>query len=171
MMAVLFKDLQEKQFISTCSTSLEGKPRDTKHHGKIKRPKVAEQYLQMAAGIDIHNHVRTGSFGLEDVWSTKDYNQRQFAGVLGFAFSNTFLAATYFTQGSQNKSISKTRHINFKIKLANQFISFKLAKERPARSIPNCVVDLRSGHKVVSLGLKKQGWCYYCRYSRTDKYL
>ena len=39
MMAVLFKDLQEKQFISTCSTSLEGNPRKTKHHGLIKRPK------------------------------------------------------------------------------------------------------------------------------------
>ena len=62
MMAVFFKDLQVKQFISTYSTSLEGKPRETKHHGKIKCPKVAEQYLQMATGIDIHNHVRTGSF-------------------------------------------------------------------------------------------------------------
>lgn len=28
---------------------------------------------EMAAGIDIHNHVRTGSSGLEDVWSTLNY--------------------------------------------------------------------------------------------------
>ena len=65
MMPVLFKDLQEKQFISICSTSLEGKPHETKHHGKIKPPKVAEQYLQMAAVVDINNHVRIGSPGLE----------------------------------------------------------------------------------------------------------
>ena len=69
MICVLFKDDQEKKFILTCCDSLEGKP--CKHHGKIKDPKVVEQYLQIPAGIDIHNHVRTGSSGLEDVWSTK----------------------------------------------------------------------------------------------------
>ena len=69
MICVLFKDDQEKQFILTCSASLEGKP--CKYHGKIKDPKVAEQYLQIPAAIDIHNHVRTGSSGLEDVWFTK----------------------------------------------------------------------------------------------------
>ena len=63
MLACLFKDLKEKQFISNCSTSLEGEPRVTKHHGEIARPQVAEVYLKMAAGIDIHNHVRTGSSG------------------------------------------------------------------------------------------------------------
>ena len=135
MMAVLFKDLQEKQFTLTCSTSLEEKPRETKHHGKIKHPKVAEHYLKMAAGIDIHNHVRTGSSGLEDVWSTKDYIHQQFAGILGFSFSNTFLAATYFTLNSQNKSIGEVCHVNFKIKLANQQVSFKLANENPAQSL------------------------------------
>ena len=164
-MAVLFKDLQEKQFISTCSTSLEGKPCETKHHGKIKHPKVAEQYLQMATGIDIHTHLRTGSSGLEDVWSTKDYINQQFAGILGFSFSNT-LAATYFTLNSQNKSICEAHHVNFKRKLANQLVSFK-----PAQSISASKVDKCLGHKLISLGLKKQDWCYYCRHSWQDSYI
>ena len=92
MMAVLFKDLKEKQFISSCSTDLEGEPRITRHHGNISRPKVAETYLKLAAGIDIHNHVRTGSVGLEDVWRTKEYVHRQFAGITGFIFTNAYLA-------------------------------------------------------------------------------
>lgn len=171
MMAVLFKDLQEKQFISTCSTSLEGKPRETKHHGKIKRPKVAEQYLQMAAGIDIHNHIRTGSLGLEDVWSTKDYIHRQFAGMLGFAFSNTFLAATHFALNPRKKAIAAESHVNFKMKLANQLVIFKQANQRPARSVSARNIDTRFGHKLVSLGNRKQGWCYYCRHSQADDYI
>ena len=39
-MAVLFKDLKEKQFIPSCSTDLNGEPRVTKHHGNIARPRV-----------------------------------------------------------------------------------------------------------------------------------
>lgn len=74
MMAVLFRDLQEKQFISHCSkdtTSLEGKGRHTEHHEKIKHPQLAEQCLQMAAGIDIHNYARACSSGLCDVCPQK----------------------------------------------------------------------------------------------------
>ena len=64
-------DLQAKEFISTCSTSLEGPPRVTKHHGLVKRPEVAHDYLSYASGIDIFNRFRTGGTGLEDVWHTK----------------------------------------------------------------------------------------------------
>ena len=157
MMAVLFKDLKEKQFVSTCSTSLEGKPRKTKHHGLIKRPKVAEQYLQMAAGIDIHNHVRTGSLGLEDVWSTHNYIHRQFAGILGFAFTNAFLAATYF-QRVQNEKVSlKYNHVNFKIKLANQMVQYKEIQSRPSRGMPELVNTVcRQGHVMISLGKRSK---------------
>ena len=27
------------------------------------------------------------------------------------------------------------------------------------------------GHKLIPLGLKKQGWCYYCRHSGQDNYI
>ena len=120
---------------------------------------MAQQYLRIATGIDIPNHVSFS--GLEDVWSIKDYIHQQFAGIAGFSFSNTFLEATYFTQNSQNDSIGKAHHVNFKIKLANQLVSFKLANER---SLSASKVDMRSGHKLISLGLKNQGCCYYCRH-------
>ena len=126
MMAVHVKDLQEKQFTTTCSTSHEGQLHDTKH-GKIKCPKVVEKYLQMAAVIDVHNHVRTGSSWLEDDWPTKV----TFTVSLQ-KFLVLHLAATYFTEDSDKKSIIETCHVNFKIKLANQlfFISNLLMKNQ-----------------------------------------
>ena len=67
LQACRFKDLKVKDFVSTCSTALPGNPRKTKHHGNVPRPKVAEEYLQYSAAIDIHNHYRCGSAALEDV--------------------------------------------------------------------------------------------------------
>ena len=61
--AISFQDIKKKQFISTCSTILPGNPRKTKHVGEVSCPKVA--------AINIHNHVRTGSVGLEDAILTK----------------------------------------------------------------------------------------------------
>ena len=85
-------DLQEKLFISSCSTDLHGPPWVTKHHGEVRRPQVAYDYLSNSASIDIHKHFRTGSVGLEDAWQTKSVHMRQFAGVLGFLFTNGYLA-------------------------------------------------------------------------------
>ena len=70
LMATSFMDIKKTQFISTCLTAIPGKPRITKH-GEVSRPQVAEKYLIHAAAIDIHNHVRTGSLGCEDVVSTQ----------------------------------------------------------------------------------------------------
>ena len=70
LQACKFVDLKPKQFISTCSTTIPGIPRQTKYHGAVKRPQVAEFYLKYSASIDIHNHVRTGSLGMEDVFMT-----------------------------------------------------------------------------------------------------
>ena len=87
LMAVKFVDLQPKQFISTCSVATCGPPRITKHHGVIPRLQVAFEYLRFAAGIDLHNHLRTGSAGFEDVWLTKSPQHRQFARIIGFLFT------------------------------------------------------------------------------------
>ena len=53
LQACRFKDLKVKDFISTHSTALPENPRKTKHHGNVPRAKVAEEYLQYAAAIDI----------------------------------------------------------------------------------------------------------------------
>ena len=64
----------------------------TKHCGAVNRPQVAYDYLNGCATIYIHNHVRTGSVGLEDIWKTQSAHARQFAGVLGFVFTPAYLA-------------------------------------------------------------------------------
>ena len=56
LQACRFRDLKIKDFISTCSTSIPGQPRKTKHHGLLPCPQVAVEYLKNAASIDIHNH-------------------------------------------------------------------------------------------------------------------
>ena len=58
LLACPFRDLKIKDFISTCSVSIPGKPRPTKHHGLVNQPQVAEHYLQATAAINIHNHNR-----------------------------------------------------------------------------------------------------------------
>ena len=88
LQAVSFQDIKKKQFISTCSTILHGNSRKTKHLGEVSCPKVAEFYLNHVPAIDIHNHVRTGSMGLEDAIFTKSPHIRQFTGIFGFLSTN-----------------------------------------------------------------------------------
>ena len=57
LLAIKFTDLQEKQFISTCSISLSGLPQETKHCGLILRYLKAYNYLHYPAKTVIHNHV------------------------------------------------------------------------------------------------------------------
>ena len=104
----------------TCSTAPPGKPCKTKDHGFVQRAQVAEAYLKSAASIDIHNHVGTGSLGLEDVWQTKDPHKHQFAGITGFIFTNSYLAYQFFT-----KNMTMEHH-QFKKNLANAMVLFKV---------------------------------------------
>ena len=118
LMTTCFLDLQEKLFISSCSTSLDGPPRATKYHGDVPRQMVAYEYLSSSASIDIHNHLCTGSTGLEDAWQTKNANMRQVAGVIGLLFTNAYLAYRHFQK-------SQIKHSDFKVKLANALSKFK----------------------------------------------
>ncbi len=126
VMAVRFIDLKEKMFISDVSTSLSGPPRVTKHHGDVARPMVAYEYLDVSAGIDIFNHLQTGSRGLEDVWKTKNPVHRQASGVFGFLTTNAFRTKQFFQKTS-------LRHYEFKIKLANAMVSFSQTQRRMRR--------------------------------------
>lgn len=90
LQAVKFLDLQKKPFIATSSTDIPGPPHQIKHYGKISRLMIACQYLESAAGIDIYNHVQTGSLGSVDVWQTKNPIHSQFTGILGFVYKFLF---------------------------------------------------------------------------------
>ena len=74
-------------------SQIPGLPRKTKHHGEVARPEVAEEYLKYAAAIDIHSHYYCNeSAGLEEFWLMR----RQLGGILGFCFTNAYLAIKYF---------------------------------------------------------------------------
>ena len=174
VMATRFLDLKEKMFISSCSTDLDGPPRKTKYHGLIPRPQVAYDYLKSSASIDIHNHFRTGSTGLEDSWLTKSAHLRQLAGVLGFLFTNSFLAYRHFRKSTMKHSI-------FKMKLANTLMEYKEPQQRSIR-LPLVIPadDSQSQTKVHALVLlekpkkdkdgedrdfkRYQKYCFYCQH-------
>ena len=171
LLAVKFMDLKEKQFVSTCSSSATGPPRVTKHCGLIQRPQVAFDYLRYAAGIDIHNHVRTGSLGLEDVWMTKSPLQRQLAGIVGFIFTNSYLAMKYF---GNNKDM---KHVDFKKALANQMIVYDEVERREKRRSKNADKILTNADKIQNMsgqhtlkkypGKREQKPCFYCQHGRS----
>ena len=169
VMAVTFQDLKRKQFISTCETVVPGKPRVTKHHGNVPRPKVAETYLKHADSIDKHNSVRTGSMGLEDVLHTHSPHLRQFFGILGFLFTNAFLAYRFF-----KPDMKELKHVDFKMVLAERLVKFQecasLRSRLPAShtqpaGAANVVEMVHHSHQLEKLPFQKP--CYYCRHGYT----
>ena len=164
IMATSYMDLKKKQFVSTCSTTLHGKPRVTKH-GIVQRPKVAETYLQNAAAIDIHNHVRTGSLGCEDVLLTKSPQMRQFSGIIGFLFTNAYLAFKKFKHGEE-----KTKHVNFKVYLSTALCRYKenvSVQVRSSLRMENQEALVASEHKIEKLKYPKR--CFFCYHGYQDQ--
>ena len=98
----------------------------TKHHRQAPRLQVAFDYLSASVSINIHNHFRTVSTAMKDVWQTKNDHLRQLAGVLGFCFMNGYLAYCHFRKSSMKYGV-------FKIKLANGLMEIKEESHRPQR--------------------------------------
>ena len=51
------------------------------------------------------------------VWRTVSPHTRQFVGVLGFVFTNSYLAMKYF-----QKKDADLKHVDFKMELTNQLV-------------------------------------------------
>ena len=151
LLATKYMDLQAKQFISTCSTSLDG---------LVKRPEVAHDYLSYAAGIDIFNHFCTDGTGIEDVWHTKSPHIRQFAGVLSFVFTNAYPVMRYF-------KCPTMKHLDFKMQLAKAMMEFTEEQFYVTRSSSNCSIHAPKALTEVSKNNKvKQRNCFYCQHMR-----
>ena len=150
--------MKKKEFVSTYSTSLPGNPRKTKHHRLVPCPKVAESYLSSSALIDIHNHVGTGSLGLEDIWRTLEPQKRPFAGIFGFIFTNAYLAHKFFRKETELK------HTDFKVSLSNALINYTHAVKEVIlhSSFLDESAMISSSHQLVKLPYGKP--CYSCRH-------
>ena len=115
--------------------------------------------------------------GLEDAWQTKSAHMRQAAGVLGFLFTNGYLAYLKFQK-------SNMKHCDFKIKLANSLMEFKENEPRPSRSslkisngsAPTTAHVLKFLEKPTEdkTGFEKkysryQRECFYCQHNPNKK--
>ena len=146
--------------MSTCSTTLPGNPRKTRRGDIIPCPKVAESYLKYAASIDVHNHTRTGSLGLEDAVQTKSPHIRQVCGITGFIFTNAYLAYRFFKPDQSN-----LKHIEFKAHLGTAMVKFRGNSAQILRSSISAARDqeaLNESHVIISLAYSKP--CYICRH-------
>ena len=149
--ACWFRDLELKDFVSTCSSSIAGKPNKTKHHGLVPHPPVAEEYLKYSASTDVHNH-RTGSVGLEDIWHTKNPQRWQLAGILGFCFTNGYLAMKYFSKPS-------LPHFQFKMAATNSLVASKTTNLCwTLQILENNEANL---HEIIRIGYSLD--CYICK--------
>ena len=113
--------------------------------------------------------------GIEDVLLTNSPHLRQFFGLLGFLFSNAYLAYQFFKPDQ-----SSLKHLHFKMTLAEQMVHFKDTAHN--QSLCSCLSSPQSDaatadqadglemvhnmHKVVKLPYQKP--CYYCRHGYTD---
>ena len=71
LLALRLNDLKDKYLFGSAGTSNVGVPRKTQSRKLISRPAAAAvEYSSAAQAIDVYNHVRTASLGLEDWWQT-----------------------------------------------------------------------------------------------------
>ena len=108
--------------------SIPGEPQKTRHYGLVPCLQVAVDYLKNAESIDIHNHYRTGRCGMEDALQTKNPHKRQFAGILGFCFTNAYFAITFFAK-------SNLAHHEFKKSAASALTMYTTANLCQTRNI------------------------------------
>ena len=163
LVAVKYLDKKEKLLVSSCATTLKGKPREkySRRLGAkvvIPRPKIFSDFCDNAGAIDIYNHYRTGGVALEDTWRTKSPKIRQFAGLVGFVETNAFLARRYFCSEDVARN---ALHKTFRKNLANQMLSNRMDQAENQLTLrPKLGSNLTVGHDLVKL--PKRGNCYIC---------
>jgi hypothetical protein len=142
LFALCWADRKVKTIISTRGTTSPGNASQRPRHRKIvengkyvtvqyskavKRPVMVEQFFNSFAAVDIHDHLRQGSLGMEREWLTHTWWHRLYATIfsvsvvdayLGYKFEmveggkvpddfTTFLGALAFQLA--NNTISETR--------------------------------------------------------------
>lgn len=105
--AVSWKDKKMKNFIASRGTTLQGSPHLRLRHRRptegeaghtireqleVARPAVVEKYFQGFSAIDVHDHYRQGSLGMEMYWPTKTWWHRLFSTIFGMICTDSYLA-------------------------------------------------------------------------------
>ena len=109
--------------------------------------------MKYAAAIDIHNHYHSGSTSLEDVWLMKSLHKKQLSGILGFCFTNPYLAMRYFGKNKQP-------HYQFKITASTALTQFESANLYQTRQLN--VSSEQALHSLEKLPYSKD--CFSCQH-------
>jgi hypothetical protein len=62
---------------------------------KVPRTKLVEEMFKAFSKVDIHDHLRQGSLGLERTWITRRWYMRLFATVFGICVVDAYYALRY----------------------------------------------------------------------------
>jgi hypothetical protein len=77
----------------------------------VEQSHIIRMYYQGANAIDVHNHLRQKSLGIEHEWSTKAWHFRVFQTLIGMMVTNAYLAFKYFRR-SDEKLLSFVDFVN-----------------------------------------------------------
>ena len=94
------------------------------------------------------------TYNLEDIWKTKSPHKRQLAGILGFCFTNSYLAVRHFKEPALS-------HTDFKMRAANALVEFTLSLRENRLRSPNPSWEI-DHHDLQKLQYSVP--CYYCRH-------
>lgn len=171
LLAIRLKDLRDKNLICSAGTSNAGEPRKTLSGKSVSRPAASVEYAKSSAAIDIYNHIRTGSVGLEDSWQTISCKLRQFAALIGCIEANAFLAYKHFNPQGEGML-----HRDFRKKLAaelinNPFLHNNLSLRSDEVSNTSVVLVIQPvQHRIVVFpGQKQQKKCFYCSHAYAER--
>ena len=168
LVAIRLKDLKDKYLICSAGTTNAGEPRKTLSGKVISRPAAAAEYSQASQAIDVYNHIRTGSVGLEDSWHTSSPKLRQFAALIGFVETNAFLAYQHFHPQGKDMLHRDFRRQLAKVLIENPFLGTNSAVLR-RDSLVNIAQTFRvpvvREHSVVRYQDGKQRKCFYCSHA------
>ena len=157
-----WRDKVRKNFISTRSVTLDGRPSNKRRWREMldadgnevglteayvkhmKRSKLVEEYFDSASVIDINNHVRHGGLSLETAWKTQNWSSRT---ILGIIETGAYLMWKHFQPDGRNWD-----HASFNEELAMQLLSILEDETSPNVSLDSSAdVDTFKGHEIHSM--------------------
>ena len=146
--ALVWNDKKSKQIIATCGTTNPGNPSVRPRHkivesflqdesGELKtvaytkivqRPQMIELFFKYFSTIDVHDHFRQGSLGMERAWLTHSWWHRLFATLFAMTFFDSFLGYRHETLEAHGNPVELNEFIG---KLAYQLIFNEYLQDGP----------------------------------------
>jgi len=138
MHALCWQDAKPKMLIFNASTTIaaapserirhsldvvDGVPQDVRRTIAVPRPMVVKDYFDAFPVIDIHDHHRQGTLGIERRWQTETWWRRLFGTMWGIMIVNAYLAYRFEYKAHHYGSLDGCRTLtDFTGRLAQKLI-------------------------------------------------